>query len=144
MIALAADCMMFEMACGTAVPLSAASISVEVEGENASLFDSEFVRHAANAVFHYFRHELGRKAVTVAEFASALEKVLSGFALRKLASAEPQPSPAVLESDLGRLAEETGKDSDLFFFPLLREELRRHLRQSPQMVRFRGLRGCVK
>ena len=144
MIALAADCMLFEMACGKAVPLSAANISVEVEGENASLFDSEFVRHAANAVFHYFRYELGRKVVTVAEFASALEKVLSGFALRKSASAESQPCLVVLESDLGRLAEETGKDSELFFFPLLREELRRHLRQSPQVVRFRGLRGCVK
>jgi hypothetical protein len=144
MIALAADCMLFEMACGKAVPLSAANISVEVEGEHASLFDSEFVRHAANAVFHYFRHELGRKAVTVAEFASALEKVLSGFALQTSASAETAPATIVLESDLGRLAEETGKDSDLFFFPLLREELRRQLRQSPQVVRFRGLRGCVK
>jgi hypothetical protein len=80
----------------------------------------------------------------VAEFASALEKVLSGFALRKAASSESQPAVIVLESDLGRLAEETGKDSDLFFFPLLREELRRQLRQSPQVVRFRGLRGCVK
>ena len=144
MIALAADCLLFEMACGKAVPLSAANISVEVEGENASLFDSEFVRHAANAVFHYFRYELGRQAVTVAEFASALEKVLSGFALRTAASTQSQRSLPVLESDLGRLAEQTGKDSDLFFFPLLREELRRQLRKAPQMVRFRGLRGCVK
>src|SRR5439155_203530 len=83
-----------------------AKTSVEVEGENASLFDSEFVRHAANAVFHYFRYELGRQAVTVAEFASALEKVLSGFALRTAASTESQRSLAVLESDLGRLAEQ--------------------------------------
>ncbi len=141
MIALASDCLLFETAGGKAVPLSAENITVEVAGENTSYFDSEFVRHAANAVFHYFRYELGRKVVTVAEFASALEKVLSGFATR---TAGCQRSSAVLESDLGQLAEETGKDSDLFFFPLLREELRRQLRQSPQVVRFRGLRGCVK
>ena len=32
----------------------------------------------------------------------------------------------------------------LFFFPRLRAELQRHLQQTPRMVRFRGLRGCVK
>ena len=144
MIALASDCLLFEMAGGDTLPLSAANISVEVTGATGSLFDSEFVRHAANAVFHYFRYELGRKAVSVAEFAGALEKVLTGFASRTLVSAEPQPSLAVLESDLRRLAEESGKDSDLFFFPRLREELRRQMSQAPRIVRFRGLRGCVK
>src|SRR3989442_237450 len=144
MIAIASNCLLFELASGESIPFMAENISVDVTGTNDGLFDAEFVRHAANAVFHYFRYELGRQTVSVAEFAEALEKVLGGFASRTLATGEPQPSLAVLESDLRRLAEESGKDSDLFFFPSLRAELRRHLRQAPRVVRFSGLRGCVK
>jgi len=43
-----------------------------------------------------------------------------------------------------RLALETGQGRELFFFPRLRAELQRHLQQAPRVVRFRGLRGCVK
>ncbi len=49
-----------------------------------------------------------------------------------------------LETDLGRLARESADSLELFFFPRLRRELRTQLRQSPRVVRFRGLRGCVK
>ena len=49
MIALASDCLLFELTGGETVPFSAANMSVEVSGDNAALFDSEFVRHAANA-----------------------------------------------------------------------------------------------
>jgi hypothetical protein len=50
----------------------------------------------------------------------------------------------VREADLRRLAYESGKGFELSFFPLLRSEVRRHLRLSPRVLRFRGLRGCVK
>jgi hypothetical protein len=50
----------------------------------------------------------------------------------------------VLEYDLCRLALESGPGRELLFFPRLRAELQRHLRQGPQVLRFRGLRGCVK
>ena len=43
-----------------------------------------------------------------------------------------------------RLALESGQGRELFFFPRLRAELQRHLQQAPRVVRFRGLRGCVK
>src|SRR6266404_5101325 len=119
MIALASDYLLFEMAGGETLPFSAANISVEVSADSAELFDSEFVRHAAKAVFHYFRYELRRQTVSVAEFAEALEKVLRGFAPRKVPAGEGQPALAVLESDLQPLAEESGKDSELFFFPRL-------------------------
>jgi len=46
-----------------------------------STYDPELVGHAANAVFHYFKHELGYQTVTLGEFAAALEKVLDGFNL---------------------------------------------------------------
>src|SRR5438067_11319431 len=143
MIALASDYLMFELADGESVPFSTAHISVELSAESAALFDAEFVRHAANAIFHYFRHELGRQTVSVAEFAGALEKVLSGFALNSPVVAGGRAALCILESDLRRLADESGKDSELFFFARLRHELRRQLSRAPKIVRFRGLRGCV-
>ena len=142
MITLASDCLLFQMANGESVPFSAEMISVELSGDTSHWFDQEFVTHAAKAVFHYFRAELGREMVTVAEFAEAMEKVLGGFATRKL-SPKPAPLPGVRESDLCRLARESGQGCELIFFPRLRNELRQHLQQAPTLVRFRGLRDCV-
>jgi hypothetical protein len=119
-------------------------ISVELSGDSGGVFDPEFVKHASNAVFHYFKHELGRQTVTVGEFAGALEKVLRGFAATAQLAAPPQPGSSVLEYDLCRLALESGPGRELFFFPRLRAELQRHLQQAPRLLRFRGLRGCVK
>ena len=144
MITLASDCLLFELATGESIPYSADMVSVEVGGDTTQLFDSEFVRHATKAVFHYFKHELGQQTVSVSEFAGALEKVLRGFAVTAQLPAETNPGPRVLESDLHGLARESGEGSELFFFPRLRAELRRHLQDSPRVLRFRGLRGCVK
>lgn len=144
MITLAADCLLFRMTNGETVPFSAEMISVELLGETARLFEPEFVRHAANAVFHYFKHELGRQSLTLGEFAGALEKVLRGF---HLPTAEPSPPVwpgSVCESDLCDLVRESGQGCELFFFPRLRDELRRQLHYEPRVLRFRGLRGCVK
>jgi hypothetical protein len=144
MITLASDCLLFEMAAGQSIPYSADMVSVELKGDTAELFDSEFVQDATNAVFHYFKHELGRQTVSLGEFAGALEKVLSGFAATARFSAKANSRPRVLEFDLCRLADESGPGSELFFFPRLRAELQRHLQQAPRVLRFRGLRGCVK
>ena len=142
MITLASDCLLFQMANGERVPFSAEMITVEISGDTAKWLDQEFVTHAAKAVFHYFRAELGRQTVTVAEFAEAMEKVLGGFAEPDAPKDESVPS--VLESDLSRLAREFGQGCELIFFPRLRRELRQQLQQAPKVVRFRGLRGCVK
>lgn len=144
MITLAEGCLLFELASGESIPFSAEMISVDLMGETARWFDQEFVKHAANGVFHYFKHELGRQTVTVGEFSEALEKVLRGFKLSAPASADPGLQPGVRESDLARLARESGEGCELFFFPRLRDELREQLRHSPRVLRFRGLRGCVK
>jgi hypothetical protein len=143
MIALASDYLMFKLANGETVPFTAANITIEIDARTAATFDDEFIRHAANAVFHFFRYELQREAISVAEFAEALEKVLSGFSLVK-DTKQPDPPSRVLESDLLRMAEETGSGAELFFFSSLRAELRKQLTQSPQIVRFRRLRSCVK
>jgi hypothetical protein len=144
MITLASDCLLFELASGESVPYSADMVSVELEDDTAELFDEEFVRHAANAVFHYFKHELGRQTVSVGEFAEALEKLLRGFAATARQSKGADLRPRVLESDLHLLARELGQGCELLFFARLRAELQQHLQQSPRVLRFRGLRGCVK
>lgn len=144
MITLSADCLLFQLANGESIPFSADMISVELMGETAQWLDSEMVKQAAKAVFHYFKHELGRQSVTTDDFAASLEKVLRGFQLQ---SPPPPPrvnSPGLLESDLCRLARETGEARELVFFPRLREELRMQLKQRPETLRFHGLRGCVK
>ncbi len=144
MIALAADCLLFKLASGESVPFSAEMISVELTGNTTQWLDPDFVGHAAKAVFHYFKHELRRQTLTVGEFAEALEKVLRGLKLEPPAPSDGRVGPAVRETDLCRLARETDPGGELFFFPLLRDELRQHLRQSPRLLRFSGLRSCVK
>jgi hypothetical protein len=143
MIALAQNCLLFRLANGESVPFTADMIAVELVDDTARRFDAEFVLHAANAVFHYFKQDLARESVTVPEFAEALEKVLRGFS--PCAALSPDTIlPRVLESDLRQLAKESGKGCELFFFPLLRRELKEHLERTPRVVRFVGLRGCVK
>ena len=144
MITLAADCLLFELGTGECIPYSADMVSVELGGGATEAFDQEFVQHATKAVFHYFKYEQARQTVTLGEFAGALEKVLRGFAVTAQLGVAPDSQPRVLEYDLCRLALETGQGRELFFFPRLRAELQRHLQQAPRVVRFRGLRGCVK
>ena len=137
MIALRTDCLLFQLTSGESVPCSPEMISVEVTGEAGSLLDPEMLRHAAASVFHYFKFELDRESVTVAEFSRALEKVLAhlGYTIHTNESGY---------ADLLQLVREAGDSRELLFFPRLRDELRVQLRQSPRVVHFHGLRGCVK
>ena len=160
MIALASDCLLFQTSNGESIPFSAEMISVELSGDGIGEFDPEFLKHAASAVFHYFKHDLGRVTVTVGEFAGALEKVLRGFGLQSEADEQngehlfedeeenehekKTSDRKVLKSDLRTLACESGKGFELFFFPRLRDELRQQLLQEPEVLHFRGLRSCVK
>lgn len=144
MIQLAEDCLVFHTLDGENIPYSAEMISVEVMGDSASMFDAEFLKQAAAAVFHYFRDELGRESVTVAEFSLALEKVLRGFDVGHTETQPDLPTPRVVESDLRQLVKSSLEAGELFFFPRLRDELRAQLRQGPEMLYFQGLRDCVK
>ena len=144
MIALHNNCLVFQLLNGESVPCSADMISVEIVGEAGSLLEPETLRHAAASVFHYFKTELAREAVTVGEFSLALEKALRhlGYMIH---AQDPGGLPGkISDTDLVRLAGESGDSLELFFFPRLRAELRIQLRQSPRVVRFRGLRDCVK
>src|SRR5262245_30748522 len=143
MIALASECLLFKLANGETVPFTSANITIEIDADTAAAFDADFIQHAADAVFHFFKYELQREEISVAEFAEALEKALSGFVMGNEGKASETPS-RILESDLVRMAEESGSGSELFFFSNLRAEIRKQLSHAPEIVRFRGLRGCVK
>jgi hypothetical protein len=141
MIALGSKCLLFKTPLGESVPLSSDMISIELSGAAGSMFESEFVDDAAGAVFHYFKYELGRESVTVAEFAEALEKALKSFNSGRQDQLKPR---SLVESDLRMLARECGTGCELVFFPRLRSELRELLKNSPQTLKFCGLRDCVK
>jgi len=137
MIALRTDCLLFELTNGESIPCTADMITVEIAGEAADALDREMLRHAAASVFHYFKVELQRETVTVGEYSRAMEKVLAhlGYTIHP-----SEPGSA----DLVQLLREVGDSRELLFFPRLRDELRGQLRNSPRVVHFRGLRGCVK
>ena len=64
---------------------------------------TELIRNAATAVLHYFKEEMGRSSVSVAEFSLALEQALSGLGLKgvNLKGAEAKTgAPRTAEADL--------------------------------------------
>lgn len=143
MITLRADCLIFKLASGEQVPLSPEMLVGELSEEKGGRYDPEVLQHAASAVFHYFKNDLGLETVTIGEFAEAFEKILHGLRLEKPTRATAGAAN-VFEADLRRMALESGEVNELFFFPMLRRELRRQLDQTPDMLRLIGLRECVK
>jgi hypothetical protein len=144
MTRLPPDCLVFKTANGESIPCSASDVTIELIGESAALIDETLLQNAAAAVLRYFKDELGRTSVSVGEFSQALEKALRSLGLNVQSADAPAPELRVAEADLLQLAGESGEAFELTFFTRLRDELRRGLRQSPQVVRFSGLRGCVK
>jgi len=144
MILLACDCLLFELPSGESVPFSAEMISVEVANGAGEVFEQDFVEHAAASVFHYFKHDLGRKTVSVAEFASAFELVLNGLGLKLTGGRLTATTVGKVTKDLRLLAHDAGGACELAFFPRLRDAVRDQFQSSPRLVRFHGLRGCVK
>ncbi len=146
MIQLRSDCLEFEMSTGETFPCSAETVTVELIGKAVESIDPEIVRHAAEAVLHYFKEELGRQHVTIDEFSNALEKVLKrmGFSVDADEEKSPAAAGSVIQSDLGHLAFESGKGYELMFFSRLKAELEEKLSESPQILHFKGIRRCVK
>jgi len=153
MILLRPDCLVFKTADGENIPCSAHEVTVELMSDCTEWLDPDMVEHAAGAVLHYFKSEKGKETVSVAEFSEALECVLRGLGLNvkasdnaeaPLAEAESLPPPRVVEANLQELAGEPNLGCELVFFPRLRDTLRRELDGTPLLLRFRGLRACVK
>jgi hypothetical protein len=153
MILLRPDCLVFRTTDGENIPCSAHEVTVELMGDSTEWLDADMIEHAAGAVLHYFKSEKGQDTVSVAEFSEALERVLRGLGLNvkasdgveaPLAEAESLPPPRVVEANLQELAGEANLGCELVFFPRLRDTIRRELDGTPLLLRFRGLRGCVK
>jgi hypothetical protein len=143
MVRLKKNCLVFQTNCGHQVPCSAEWVTLELLGGAASHADPELIRHAAAAVLHSFKEELHRDFVSVAEFAASLEHALRAVGLSIFADPNAAPS-RVLDSHLPELMKSAGAIGELFLLPQLRRELARRLGESPQMVRFIGLKPCVK
>lgn len=147
MILLRPDCLVFKTSDGDLIPCSAKQVMVELIGDAADWLDKDVIVQASEAVLHYFRSEKGQESVSVGEFVEALERVLKGLGLDVKASASSSDAPAnrrIVEADLCELAGVSGSGTELFFFPLLRNEVHRRLDGSPSVLLFRGLRSCVK
>lgn len=168
MIQLHSDCLVFEVSGGDKIPCSVEKLTIEVLSDSLDHLDPDVVRQAATAVLHYFKEDLGRETVTIEEFTSALEHVLTGLGYEVRASTNPAspadeatqtPQPAapksptpeaattpdpVAEFDLAALAESLEDGMELCFYPRLRTELHSLMANTPGMVRFRGLRRCAK
>ncbi len=146
MIQLAQDCLLFELPSGESVPLSAEMISFELAGDAAKAQQQlDFLEHAAASVLHYFKHELKRKSVSVAEFTNVFETVLRSLGLEVESNQAEVVLPAVpTDNDLRLLAAEAGSGGELVFFPRLRNALRVQLRNAPAVIRFIGLHDCAK
>lgn len=141
MIQLHPDYLIFRTTQGELIPCSAESVTIELIGDASSLLDPDTVREAAAAVVHYFKNDLGQHTVSVNEFSEALERALRCFGYQVTTSASENGRP--VGTDLRDLAA-TAEDFELSFFKQLREEFRRQSRDSAEVLRFCGLRGCVK
>ena len=148
MIQLHPDCLIFETSSGESIPCSAEVVTIELVGD--SKLDPQIVREAAAAVVYYFRNELGRDNVSIEEFSRALQKVLCrlGYEVSSADAHHHEEMENAFDrlavASLPELATSSGKGCELFFFQRLRSELRTHLQTSPRIVRFQGLRTCVK
>ena len=143
MILLRPDCLVFKTSSGENVPCSAQEVTLELLGDAVNQLDEEMVQSAAHAVLHYFRTELERTVVTIGEFAETLAKVLRELGL-EVQTATQDPVQRIVDSDLRPLAIGNDGVCELVFFQMLRAELRSRLETAPQVVRFNGLRCCVK
>jgi hypothetical protein len=142
MIQLHRDYLLFENSKGQLIPCSAELVAVELVGEGTSSLDPELVQQAASAVLHYFKEDLGCSTVTVGDFSKALEQALQALGIEIPSDAQAGDLPR--SYDLQQLADGTDRAFELSFFPRLRDEMRSRLGRTPKVVRFHGLRGCVK
>ena len=133
------------MSTGELLPCSAEAVTAELLGDTLNLIEPHTIQEALKAVVYYFREEHEDTSVSVAQFSSALGKVLQGFGFDVVFDEDPQIHLRVEETDMARLARETsGQQYELFFFQRLRLEVRSSLRKSPNLIQFNRTRECVK
>jgi hypothetical protein len=143
MIQLREDCLLIANEDGGYAPVAVGQLTLEIAGAAAGGLDPETLRHVAAGVLHYFRDELGKTTVTIAEFGEAFAKALRGLGF-DVDFPDTGDDAGRRGSDLRELAVGAGKLGELEFFPLLQLRLREHLAQASGVIEFSGLRSCVK
>src|SRR5256885_10293357 len=68
MILLRHDCLVFKTMDGECIPCSSEEVTLEIIGDAIELLDQQVIKQASAGVLHYFKAELGKTTVTVAEF----------------------------------------------------------------------------
>lgn len=144
MIWLHSDCLLVQTSEGETIPCSAEAVLIDLVGEAAASLDAELVQNAAQGVLQYFKEELHRDTVTVAEFAAAVGQVFQKLGLHVQLGEDVAVRRHVVEMDLERLVSDSGVAFELGFFSRLRDEMRLRLKEAPGVLRFKGLRECVK
>lgn len=145
MILLHSDCLVFETSSGQKIPCSAELVTLELMGDSAQLLDPELVHHAAESVLHYFKYEIRQVTVSVGEFTEALAKVLRGLGIKvTIPDEEDGVVSRISGADLCEVMDQCGEMLELSLYPRLREEVRRGLLETPDVLRFTGLKSCVK
>ena len=145
---------------GEAVPFTPADVSFDILGAKAgaSGISPEILRQCTAGIVHYFKSDLGRSRVTLAEFSEALVRVMAGFGydieVAGIDEGEPpahgaaaqlaSPAPNVVPMDLQHLALDVGKMGELGFFPRLKALMDEGMAQGPHALDFHGLRPAVK
>lgn len=160
MIDLHRDSILLVQENGEAIPFSAADISFDVVGPSigSSGISTEILRQCTAGIVHYFKSDLGRSRITLAEFSEALVRVLAGFGydieVTGMTDGDPlslegakQPStaaPDVVPLDLQHVAMDAGKMGELEFFPRLKTLMDERMAQGPRALDCHGLRPAVK
>jgi hypothetical protein len=148
MIQLHPDYLVFHTSQGENIPASAETVTIELIGEAVSSIDPEVVREAAAAVVHYFKDELKQEQVSIGEFSQALERVLNSFGYNVSSSPGTAGSilpPNVAVADLEQIALESKHSAfELVFFQKLRTQFHQLISSAPHLLKFEGLRRCVK
>ncbi len=145
MIALHSDCLLFQLHNGESVPCSADMICVEIVGESRRPARTRNAPARRRQRVSLFQNRTRPRSRDRRRIFPRARKGPAPSGLHAFTPNDPGGlAGEVSNTDLARLLSETGDSLELFFFPRLRDELRVQLRQSPRVVRFRGLRGCVK
>lgn len=142
MIRLRADCLIIQISGGEQFPCPVEVVTTELIGKAVDWMSPEAIQNVTAAVLHFFREEQDREAVSVAEFAEALESVLQnlGYSVKTAAKRKRM----IRNANINDLIRESEGDLELAMYLRLRSEMKHLLKNTPSELRFSGLHGCVK
>lgn len=142
MIQLNTDCIYLHTAGGEPQPLSSPVIveAFTKSGLVQAHIETWQLEEMAQALIHYFRHDLQIETVEAEDFARALA------ALSVIMACKPTEEKAayVHSTNLYHLAQQSGCAFELGFFGAIERSIAELKRTRARLIRFESLRPCVK